>query len=553
MTISPQQAASPQPASAVPFTRANPWRAAGPWWPGVLTLALLLVIGIGPLLALLRLGGGEAPAIWQDPWLRHVVLFSLGQAALSTLLSVGIGLPVARALYRRTFPGRSLLIRLAGITQVLPVIIALFGLVAVHGRQGWLGQLLAPFGITLPSYLYGLGGILLAHVFFNMPLAARWLLFALEAIPAGQWRLAAQLGMPAPARWRWIEWPALRPQLMPLASLIFLLCFSSFTTVMALGGGPGATTLEVAVYQALRFDFDPAAAATLALWHLLLGSLVLFGHYLAQQPAPGASRQPLSPWRRDPAARRWPDVLWLLLAGLIFLPPLLAIVVSGLHPGTLHALGQPMIWQALVVSLQIGSGSAALACLLSLGLLFTTRHLRWRRRQSLLATTLESAGSLNLLIPTAVLGTGLFLLLQPLTDVFRQGFWLVMLLNAIACLPYTLRTLQPALQLAVSRYDRLATSLGLRGLARWRYLEWPLLRRALGRAAALAMIYALGDLGAVALFGSADLQTLPWLLYQQLGSYRLDDAAATALLLLVLCVGLLALIETLFGGRDASR
>ena len=532
---------------------ARPWQPAGPWWPGLLTLALLLTVGIGPLFALLHLGGGEAPTIWQDPWLRHVVLFSLGQAALSTLLSVGLGLPVARALFRQQFPGRRWVIRLAGITQVLPVIIALFGLVTVHGRQGWLGQLLAPLGLSLPNYLYGLGGILLAHVFFNMPLAARWLLFALEAIPAGQWRLAAQLGMPAATRWRWIEWPAVRTQLLPLASLIFLLCFSSFTTVMALGGGPGATTLEVAVYQALRFDFDPTAAATLALWHLLLGSLVLLGHYLAQQPAPAATAQPLSPWRRSATDHGWADVGWLLLAGLLFLPPLLAIVSSGLHPGTLRALAQPMVWQALGISLQIGAGSALLACLLSLGLLLTSRHLRWRRQQPWLATTLESVGSLNLLVPTAVLGTGLFLLLQPLTDVFRQGFWLVMLLNAIACLPYTLRTLQPALQSAVRHYDRLATSLGLVGWARWRYLEWPLLRRALGRAAALAMIYALGDLGAVALFGSADLQTLPWLLYQQLGSYRLEEAAATALLLLVLCIGLLTLIETLFGGRDEAR
>ena len=87
----------------------------------------------------------------------------------------------------------------------------------------------------VPFFGSVLGGILLAHVFFNMPLAARWLLFALEAIPAGQWRLAAQLGMPAATRWRWIEWPAVRTQLLPLASLIFLLCFSSFTTVMALG------------------------------------------------------------------------------------------------------------------------------------------------------------------------------------------------------------------------------------------------------------------------------------------------------------------------------
>ena len=111
-------------------------------------------------------------------------------------------------------------------------------------------------------------------------------------------------------------------------------------------------------------------------------------------------------------------------------------------------------------------------------------------------------------------------------------------------------TLQPALQQALLRYDRLALSLGLQGWSRWRYLEWPLLRQAVGRALALAGIFSLGDLGAVAMFGSADLQTLPWLLFQQLGSYRLDEAAATALLLLLLCVSLLGLVERGLGGRQ---
>ena len=155
-----------------------------------------------------------------------------------------------------------------------------------------------------------------------------------------------------------------------------------------------------------------------------------------------------------------------------------------------------------------------------------------------------------LLIPTSVLSTGLFILLLPVADVFGLGFWLVMLLNGLACLPYTVRTLQPALQQALLRYYRLALSLGLQGWSRWRYLEWPLLRQAFGRALALAGIFSLGDLGAVAMFGSADLQTLPWLLFQQLGSYRLDEAAATALLLLLLCVSLLGLVERGLGGRQ---
>ena len=43
----------------------------------------------------------------------------------------------------------------------------------------------------------------------------------------------------------------------------FMLCFTSFTIVLALGGGPQNSTLEVAIYQAIFFEFDLPKAALL--------------------------------------------------------------------------------------------------------------------------------------------------------------------------------------------------------------------------------------------------------------------------------------------------
>jgi thiamine transport system permease protein len=44
-----------------------------------------------------------------------------------------------------------------------------------------------------------------------------------------------------------------------------MLCFASFATVLSLGGGPQATTIELAIYQALSYDYDPGRAALLAI------------------------------------------------------------------------------------------------------------------------------------------------------------------------------------------------------------------------------------------------------------------------------------------------
>ena len=76
--------------------------------------------------------------------------------------------------------------------------------------------------------------------------------------------------MGAGPSFRLIEWPAMRAALPGVAGLVFMLCITSFTIVLTLGGGPAATTLEVAIYQALRFDFDPARAVALTLLQIAL-------------------------------------------------------------------------------------------------------------------------------------------------------------------------------------------------------------------------------------------------------------------------------------------
>jgi len=323
------------------------------WWiSGGLVAALILSVTLGPLAALLSQPETNTLLLWQDSYLTHVAWFSLKQAALSALLSLLLAVPLARALFHRQFPGKTLLLHLFGLSQVLPVIIALFGLVAVHGAQGWLTQFMRKIGLPLPDYLFGLSGILLAHVFFNMPLATRWLVQALEQIPANHWRQAAQLDMPEWSRFRWLEWPAMHRLLPGLASLIFMLCFTSFTIVMALGGGPQATTLEVAIYQALRFDFDLASAGQLACWQLLLGTLVVlsYGWLKPATASLSSSHQPVCHYQRHALL---PDVLALVCGLGLFLPPLAAIVWYGLQAFFDLAWQQSILLHTTLQSLQI--------------------------------------------------------------------------------------------------------------------------------------------------------------------------------------------------------
>jgi thiamine transport system permease protein len=526
--------------------------------PGGLMLALLALTVGGSLAALLIAATNptaDSTALWRDAYLRRVVWFTFWQASLSTLLSVGLALPVARALARRqAFAGRRWLLKLFGLPLVIPAIVAVFGIVAVYGQSGFINRLAAAVGLPTGQYLYGLPGILIAHVFFNLPLAVRLLLPLWDAVPGESWRLASQLGMRSGAIWRLLEWPLLRQALPGVAGLIFMLCFTSFAVVLTLGGGPRATTIEVAIYQALRFDFDLARAVWLALLQLFFCALLVgagqrLARPMALEATPGRAQD-----RPDLRALggRIADAAFILSAALSVLLPLAAVLYAASQGPLLEVLTDATLWESAWRSLFVALSAGSLALLGGWALLITSRDLRLRRQRPGWAQVLELSGSLVLVVPPLVLGTGFFILLAPLTDVFALALPVVVIINALMGLPYVIRVLGPPLLQVAEQHDRLCASLGIHGWYRLRWVEWPLLRKAIGLALALCAALATGDLGAIALFGTQDTTTLPLLLYQRLSSYQMEQAAVTALVLVGLCLALFIAIERGLGGRRVA-
>jgi len=495
-----------------------------------LTLAIALGFILGAValgfLPLLWLGSGQA--FHFDAYLPRVVAFTLKQAFLSTLLSVAIALPVALALARRQFFGREALLKIFSVPLALPAIVAILGIVGVYGNSG-------PFGGLFS--IYGLTGILLAHVFFNMPLAVRLMLTRLETIPAENFRLAAQLNFSTGQVFRFIEWPQLSSAITGIASLIFLLCTASFAVVLILGGGPQATTLEVAIYQSLRLDFDPARVSILALAQLITcGLLVLVAGQFAREIQvipPMLAR--IRRWDGQSGFSKAIDGWAIALAVGIVAPPILSVALSGI--GNIRPDGS-LLW-ASATSLLIGLASASL----SIALGWVLAESAARQPRSFLKPAITLACLASLIMPPAVLATGWFVTLSPFADMSRYAFFLVVILNALMALPFVWSPLHPAITDSVQRHDRLCSSLGLRGFARLKLIDLPVLRKPIGLAFLMAVIVSLGDLSPITLFGSDTLVTLPALIFRQMGNYRMNDAAGTALVLAAFCFALITLAQ----------
>ncbi|WP_158117095.1 thiamine/thiamine pyrophosphate ABC transporter permease ThiP [Vibrio cincinnatiensis] len=522
-------------------------KTAAPKW-GIVLASLVALFIAGTLGALFWHSPSLAfEEIWRDAYFRHVTWFSFYQALLSTLISVGLAIPVAHALHRRRFKGRDLLLKLFAMTLVLPVLVGVFGLLAIYGNSGLLAKLLSQWQQPLPFSIYGLNGILLAHVFFNLPYASRLLLQSLEGIPVEQHKLCAHLGMSQWQKFKWVEWPRLRQQLPQVGSLVFMLCFTSFATVMALGGGPKSTTIELAIYQAIKFEFDLATGALLALWQIVLCALLYLTMQCFARPLPASQGHmgELNQWGRETIRSQLWDGFWIGMVLLLVLPPLLMVIISGLNAQLFTLLGRQEFWSAVMASLQIASLAGSIAVAVGCVIVLTSRH--WRIRcQPAKANGIELVGAIILVTPGLVISTGLFLLLRQVMDVFSMAYWLVVAVNSLMALPYVIKTLaQPMLHLE-QRYQFLCASLGIRGWARIRLIEWRALQKPFAHALSISFLLSMGDLSAIALFGSQQLTTLPLYLYQLLGSYQMPAAAVVSLALLVLSVGIYYGVERLF-------
>ncbi len=443
-------------------TRRQPLNLSG-LLPGLFAATLLCAVALAAFLALwFSAPGAGWQTVFSDSYLWHVVRFSFWQASLSALLSVGPAVFLARALYRRRFPGRTLLLRLCAMTLILPVLVAVFGILSVYGRRaGWprCFTLSAGSGISRlmacrascwrTSFQYADG---------HPPAAAgageHSRRAAANRRPAWHARLCLlpprRMAMDAPAHSR-------------RRRADFMLCFASFATVLSLGGGPKATTIELAIYRALSFDYDPARAAMLALIQMLccLG-LVLLSQRLSKAVAIGVSH--VRGWR-DPDDRlhsRLSDGLLIGAALLLLLPPLLAVIVDGINRNMLDVLAQPALWQALTTSLRIAIAAGLLSVTLTMMLLWSSRELRARQRP-LAGQAMELSGMLILAMPGIVLATGFFLLLNNSIGLPESADGIVIFTNALMAIPYALKVLEnPMCDIAV-RYSMLCQSLGIEG------------------------------------------------------------------------------------------
>lgn len=200
---------------------------------------------------------------------------SLQVAALSTVLCVLYGIPLAWLLGRKRFIGRGLLEALVTLPLVLPPTVVGYYLLRGLGEGSALGRFLGnDIGLRLVFTWEGAG---LAASVLAAPLLIRTAQTAFEQVDPELERVAATLGRSRPAVFATVTLPLAARGIAAGIALAFARSIGEFgATVMVAGNIPGKTrTLSVAVYDAVQAG-DVGKANETALALVAISTLSLF-------------------------------------------------------------------------------------------------------------------------------------------------------------------------------------------------------------------------------------------------------------------------------------
>lgn len=189
---------------------------------------------------------------------------SLGTTAVSVLLTLLLGTPLAYVLARRSFPLKRLLTVFIELPIVMPPVVAGLALLSAFGRRGLVGGWLAQLGITLT---FTGTAVVLAQVFVSAPFYIRAAQSQFAALPREYEDAAAVDGAS-----RWLTfWYVMLPQsgraLLAGLILSWARALGEFgATILFAGNLQGRTqTMPLLVYGALERDLRTTFVTALIL------------------------------------------------------------------------------------------------------------------------------------------------------------------------------------------------------------------------------------------------------------------------------------------------
>ncbi len=203
---------------------------------------------------------------------RAALWLSLRTSAVSTLLCIVLGVPMALVLARTTFRGQGLVRSLVLLPLVLPPVVGGIALLYTFGRNGLLGETIDVLGLQIA---FSTTAVVIAQTFVALPFMVVSLEGTLRTTGEQYEVVAATLGARPTTILRRVTLPLVLPGLAAGAVLSFARALGEFgATITFAGSLEGVTrTLPLEIY--LQREVDPDAAVALSLVLVVVAVLVI--------------------------------------------------------------------------------------------------------------------------------------------------------------------------------------------------------------------------------------------------------------------------------------
>lgn len=472
--------------------------------------------------------GNEMTRLWS------IVLFTLGEALLSTALALVVGLPAAFFAARRRFALREVLLSLSGVPMCVPPMFMALGFILCYGTNGMVTHWLSHITRRECTFLYSFAGIVIVQGFYNFPIVMRTVADSWAHLPGGAVDAARLLGASERRIFLTITLFHLKSAILSAASLVFLYCFFSFIIVLLLGS-LATTTLEVEIYSAARSMMDYPYAARLAVIETLCALFVVSLYTLC-----GTLNNQTHGFQRDTPQKSVSGItelaclaVMVLFIAAFLLAPMMSIAANAFVSLTplRRLFTRGSFYSALVNTVVIACCTAALSTLLGTVCALAARF-KYR----------GAALKVLVMLPLAVspiVVSFCFMCLLPAANA-------AVLVAAQTALEWPFAYAQVSAS-AESISDNIAASAFLLSpspMFAMRRALVPLCYRGIASAFAFTFAISAGDAAIPLMLAIPRFETLSLYLYRLSGAYRFAESSCCAIVLCLITTGVFAL-----GGR----
>jgi len=454
----------------------------------------------------------------------------------STLFSAAIAVPLAFLTVRTDLPWRRFWLIATTLPLAVPDYVGSFALIAAFGPKGSLLQVwLEPLGVQELPEIYGWTGAILGLTLFSYPYLLLNVQAGWQGIDPGIEEVARSLGYSRRETFFRIMLPALRPSIVAGGLLVALNALQDFGTTSVMR----FDTFTRAIFVQYRYTFDRNQAAALALMLVSLVLLLLWLEYKAQSRAAYYSRTAKS-YRLAPLVHlgvwKVPAILFCLAVASLGLVLPIGVTLFWLVRGLTATGLNEIVSLANVMQLGwhsvVAAGLAAIIstlCALPVAILAV-------RFPSRISTTIERTSYIGFGLPGIVVALSLVFWGANYLPWLYQTLPMLVFAYLVLFVSQSVGTVRSSLLQVNPQLEESAQSLGRTEWQTFREITLPLVSPGVLSGAALVFLRAIKELPATLLLAPIGFNTLATHIWKATENVSYSDAAAGALVMLVISI-----------------